>query len=337
MARWLVVAGSIVSATDPQSHPAHLPSLAPGAVPLRRGWNLGNTLDFEDRKTNLREEWMFESAAEKGFDWVRIPIYWGCRTEIDSPYTVNATFMTMVQETVDWAHKHGLRAMINTHHEDWLDRAGDQFSQQLERFLAIWDQVAKHFVSYPDDKLVFEIFNEPKDMSVDDLNQMHLKSLEVIRRSNPTRQVHIGGLHQMNLAYFLDHLDEMVVPDDAHLALTVHSYYPWKFAGIPPTIFNFTDADAQTAYDQHAALVPWAAKNGITAIVTDEMGVTHFQPNKDARLRYYTANTEAMSQLGQGYALWDDNGWWQVLNREDRTWDEGVLASLAPVKLQAVV
>ena len=43
---------------------------------------------------------------------------------------------------------------------------------------------------------------------------------------------------------------------------------------------------------------------------------------------HYRANTQACVDHGQGYALWDDNGWWQILNRGSRSWDEDVLAHL---------
>jgi len=34
---------------------------------------------------------------------------------------IDAGFLSDVNETVHWANKHGLVAMLNTHHENWFD------------------------------------------------------------------------------------------------------------------------------------------------------------------------------------------------------------------------
>merc|ERR1711963_941047 len=91
--------------------------------------------------------------------------------------------------------------------------------------------------------------------------------------------------------------DAMKIPSDANLGLTVHSYDPWNFAG-----------------DQMSRLKWWAQARGIKQVVMNEFGVTNDQPNKAARLTYYRVNSQACVNNGQGYAIWDDNGWWQVLN-----------------------
>ena len=92
-------------------------------VPLRRGWNLGNTLDDWPLPHNLPvdAEWVFESVAAKGFDWVRIPAQWGPHTATTAPYAIDPEFMAHLNETVGWALAHNLTVMVNTHHER-LDR-----------------------------------------------------------------------------------------------------------------------------------------------------------------------------------------------------------------------
>lgn len=305
---------------------------------LGKGWNLGNTLEEEGASSkNPRGEWIFQSLQSNGFDWVRIPVKWDQHTATEAPYMIDSNWTAQVVEVVGWANKHGLTAMINTHHENWLDQAGDEFDTQLVRFVAIWKQVAEQFKGYPDDKLVFEIFNEPAKMSIDNLNAMNAAVLPVIRKTNPTRQVHLGGLAKMGFWWILNpwFSDKMIIPSgDANLALTYHSYSPWGFAGPgpgpshQPSIFEYNSTMAAAEDSTSQKLHAWAQAKGLKAVVVDEFGVTHFQPNQTERLKYYAANTEASVRHGNGYAVWDDNGWFQILNRTSQQWDNRVLSKL---------
>jgi aryl-phospho-beta-D-glucosidase BglC (GH1 family) len=123
--------------------------------------------------------------------------------------------------------------------------------------------------------------------------------------------------------------DALRIPEDANLGLTVHSYDPWSFAGDHPSSTSFSDDDAADAEAQQGRLADWAKEKGIQQVMLGEFGTTVQQPNRGDRLKYYKANAEACAKHDQGYAIWDDNGWWQVLNRDTRTWDEDILAQLA--------
>ena len=131
---------------------------------------------------------VFETVAATGFDWVRIPIQWNSHTASTSPYLIDADWLATVNETVGWALKHGLKAMINTHHETWLDNE-TAFPTMLPRLEAIWEQVifarclifslfltvqvAESFASVSDDQLVFELLNEPDNITIAQLNEMN--------------------------------------------------------------------------------------------------------------------------------------------------------------------
>lgn len=304
-------------------------------VPLKRGWNLGNTLEGCAPSENPNGDWVFKSVAAAGFDWTRIPAQWGCHALEVEPYTVDPAFLATVNETVGWARRHSLRAMVNTHHENsWIDTTNETaFEAALPRLVAIWKQIAEAFATVPDDALVFELFNEPNKMSVVQLNTMNAALLPVIRASNPTRQVHLGGLANMNSGWILSHEDAMAFhAGDKHLALTVHSYDPWNFAGSsgpPPT-------HAPTAHTFDPAAMPkvmaglkeWSAKHQIP-VYLDECGCTVMQTNTTARLEYYRILRTSAEANGIGWAIWDDDGWWKTLDRKgDRTWDAGVMTAL---------
>ena len=72
-------------------------------------------------------------------------------------------------------------------------------------------------------------------------------------------------------------------------------------------------------------------RNRSVAVVHDEFGCTVMQPNRTARLLYYSTYARAAEAAGVGWAVWDDDGWYRVLSRRgNHTWDVDVLAQLVP-------
>lgn len=311
------------SPPGPSPGPSPGPAPGPPARAMQKGWNLGNTLDFTSGQ-QPRAEWIFQSVKEQGFDWVRIPVNWGGRTSTWGSFQIQAAFMAEVKQTVDWALSKGLTVMVNAHHEDWLD---NNYWGGANRFKAIWTQIAQAFAAYSTESLVFEIMNEPLHMTVDQLNAMNAAILPVIRAVSPTRLVHLGGLRQMHPTWILENPNAMVIPRDSHLAVTFHMYDPWNTCGDHPTSSTFSDGDSNSIHSIVSRMADWARARGVR-LSYNEFGCTTMQSNQDARHAEYRAATDAARQHGVPYAIWDDNGWWQTLNRNSRQWDQGVLQSL---------
>ena len=315
------------------------PKITTSPPTLHRGWNLGDTLDTTQYNPGVNAPWVFDAVKKAGFDWVRIPVHWDPHTSHTPPFAINATWMQTVIETVTWAHASGLVAMVNTHHENWFDNT-TTFDSNLPRFLAIWSQIAETFKAVPDSQLVFELLNEPSNIKIDQLNAMNAAVLPVVRKTNPTRQVHFGGLAKMGSWWILQHPDAITIPEnDGHLALTVHSYDPYAFAGPGPKtpsgghiplITTFTATDAAKGVATMKFLGEWG-RNRSMPVVHDEFGCTVMQPNRTARLLYYKTYARAAEAAGVAWAVWDDDGWFQILRRRgNRTWDAEVLAQLVP-------
>ena len=327
-------------------------------VPLLRGWNLGNTLETPCARLQymgLRSEWIFETVKSKGFDWVRIPVHWGCHTTDVAPHRVDPGWLAEVNQTVGWARQQGLRVMVNAHAEDWLDNStGTQacwtppcqgvnpriFATQLPKMIAIWTQVSRFFVDVPDDELVFELFNEPYYMNVPQLNELYAALLPAVRRSSATRQVHLGGLAHMKSSWILNNPDALKFPsNDQHLALTTHSYDPNAFSGAachapaPPPCPSVTDttfgaSDQQMVRQTFAHLGMWSTAHREIPVYHTEFGVAVFQHNLTAKALFYRTYADGASEHGVGWAVWDDDGWFRILNRKARTWNRSVTQAL---------
>lgn len=140
----------------------------------------------------------------------------------------------------------------------------------------------------------------------------------------------------------------IIPPGDRNLALTVHSYTPWDFAGpgpttiVPPstrpqhngpTNHTFTAEDETAARATMSSLAAWGQRKlgDPSRVVHDEFGCTVMQSNRTARLLYYKTYARAAEAAGVGWAVWDDDGWYRVLSRRaNQTWDADVLAQLVP-------
>ena len=129
------------------------------------GWNLGNSFECPKSET----EWgnpkttkaMIRSVSEAGFNAIRIPVRWVNHVTDTSDMSVDATWLARVREVVDWCLEEGMYVIINTHHEEWLDR-NPYYSKQEEnnrKLYALCTSIASCFRDYGE-KLVFAGTNE---------------------------------------------------------------------------------------------------------------------------------------------------------------------------------
>jgi endoglucanase len=226
---------------------------APGASPqaiamakrLGRGINLGNVFEApKDGAWGLdfkKTPELIKAAKNLGFQHVRVPVRWSSHAMARPPYTINPAFMQQVKGTVDGLIAQGLVVMLNVHHYrqldgDKLDEGESAVPDELVqvRFVMLWQQIAQTFKDYPNDKLVFEIYNEPHGRmqvgqtpsgSSDPWNNLMAYAMAQVRATNPERIVVIGPTHWNN-AYWLEQLR---LPNDPHLIVTVHQYEPFNF------------------------------------------------------------------------------------------------------------
>ncbi len=193
---------------------------------LGRGVNMGNMFEApsENEWGNPYRADYFQRIAALGFQHVRIPIRWDTpdRVQLTAPYTIDLAFLARIKEVVDAAHRQGLYAIINMHHHEeiFTDPAAVK-----PRFLAQWQQIARYFKGY-DDKLLFEVLNEPHGALTPDLwNAYFAEALAEIRKTNPTRAVLMdaplyGGVAGVPL---------LKLPDDPYLIVSPHYYNPFRF------------------------------------------------------------------------------------------------------------
>lgn len=192
---------------------------------LKRGMNLGNALEAPEEGTwgYTIEEEDLKIIKEAGFDFVRVPVRWNAYTSSKAPYEINKAMIKRVTEVVDWAYKYNLKVLINVHHFDEIMYEPKKYIPQLE---SMWEQITRHFSKY-DNKLYFEILNEPKEnMDIKTLNSTYEKIIANIRKISPTRKIALGGIMWSNFAS----TETTYVPSgDKNIILLFNYYNPFEF------------------------------------------------------------------------------------------------------------
>ncbi len=193
---------------------------------LGRGINMGNMFEApsEGEWGNPYKEDYFQKIATLGFNHVRIPIRWDVPSralQID-PYTINPTFLTRIKSVVDNAIANKLYVVFNMHHHEGIFAAP---AKDKAKFLSQWAQIADYFKGY-DQKLLFEVLNEPHDNLTPALWNVYFNdAVQIIRKTNPNRAVIMGMANYGGLSG----LPSVVLPDDKNIIIAIHYYDPFNF------------------------------------------------------------------------------------------------------------
>jgi endoglucanase len=313
---------------------------------MKLGWNLGNSFDSlggdETAWGNpVTTKAMIDMVAAKGFKTVRIPVSWGEHVGAGPSYTIDTARLDRVQAVVDYCFANGMYAIVNMHHDNaWLKPTYATEAASMVEMKAIWVQIANRFKSYSD-YLVFETMNECRvEGSTDEwnggtaenrdcINHFNQAALDAIRATggnNATRWVMIAT----HAATTLDvAIKAMVIPNDTHLLISQHTYYPYTFSlqsGSPTTwgtAQEKTDLDAELDRIRNF----WDLKG--LPVVVGEWGSIDKNNTTDRTVHaeYYANGVRARGMLG----IWWDNGYTgseglAILNRTSLSWHRPEIA-----------
>ena len=146
------------------------------------GINLGNTMDGHSNLMPNETSWQSVKTTKEyitalhdaGFNTVRIPVTWGQMIDKNNGYTINASWISRVQDIVDYCISQDMYAIINVHHDGaeqsgWLRVSAEDIDKVYEQYEYVWRNIAEYFKDY-DEHLIFESMNEITCMEGDDKN-----------------------------------------------------------------------------------------------------------------------------------------------------------------------
>lgn len=275
------------------------------------GWNLGNTLDATGAKDLTSEtSWfqpmttkaMIDGIAQAGFKTIRLPVSFHNHITDSENYTIDSAWISRVKEVVDWSLEAGLYVILNTHHDNAFKsedvKAGsalyhptkNSYAESAKFLKAVWKQLCDTFNDEYDEKLLFEVLNEPRltgtpyewnfdekseicREGADYLLKLEQDCLDTIRSSsgnNANRFVLIPALSANPDAALSDCFK---LPSDSakdKLIVSVHSYRPFAFAMYDvnnPDKTTFESADEEAIKSDFEKLYQKFTSKGVGVII----------------------------------------------------------------------
>jgi endoglucanase len=219
------------------------------------------------------------------------------------------------------------------HYEEAM--ALDPTSHQA-RFIALWQQIAEHYQSYPN-ALLFEPMNEPNGlMTAKRWNDLIAATLPAIRATNPTRNLVIGPTEWNSLGA----LDELTLPvADQHIIVTFHYYSPFEFThqgadwvdgseNWMGTTWEGSSIQKQYLQYDFNVVAQWA-KDNQRPIFLGEFGA-YSKADMDSRARWTTFAAREAEARGFSWGYWEFGAGFGVYDPAAKKWNEPLLQALLP-------
>lgn len=305
------------------------------------GWNLGNSLDAPEGETSWGNpevsETLIAAVADAGFELIRIPVSWSLYMGPAPDFTIDPAWLDRVEEVVGFVTSRGLLAVINLHHDgadgydgvEWISLNDSSGAITAEhdaavdaQFTRVWEQLSARFEAHGD-LLLFEGMNEIHDgydtppteylVRINELNQLFV---DVVRQSggnNAQRALIVPG-YNTNIDHTLAGFE---LPTDSatdKLALSVHFYDPWSFAGEASTNTWGAASPGSDSWGQEDFVVGQFDKlqaeyisQGI-AVMMGEYGAVKNAGYENYRRYYMEYVTKAAVDRGIVPVYWDNGG-----------------------------
>lgn len=302
------------------------------------GFNVGNTFETNQHpRTPTSVNAMIDAYYEQGYRMLRIPVRWldadwGEGLLADPSGVVNRAHPRLASLTsiIDHALDRGMYVVVDAHHEDWLF-TNPWSDAQLTIFRSLWSDICSIFADQGYG-LVFEVVNEPHGTLVSDaaaVRALNQTAYDVIRGCgghNAERIIVIDGDDWGSPASLrITWPSVSDIPgggNDRYLMGSIHYYSPTALTHASDAAGINTAWTAESIRTSLDKTVVWA--DGRLPIYVGELGVNwdqHAHQINDNVRGWYAAVASETRSRGWAFALWDDGGWFRVMDRTDQTFN----------------
>jgi len=372
--KWSVVCLCLflVSLSGAQTSSSGPPSTVPGSrlAHLRRGINLsewfaqvydskGYTKEHFESWTTAADIALIKSA---GFDHVRLSV--NPKPMMDAAGRTNGTaeYFGYLDAAMKMILDAGLAVEIDMHPDsDFKAKLNDD--EFVERFADYWRMVARHYASWDQERVFFEILNEPEMRDRYRWVGVEAKLAAAIRQGAPGNTILAPGARwdDDNDMIFLEPLR------DPNVIYVFHFYEPhifthqgatwglnfWRWvkglhypsspenaarvaADLPEAVhrldvirYGQDHWDAARVEAEIGQAADWASQNRVP-LVCNEFGVYRNGADASDRLAWIKDVRTALERHSIGWAMWDYSGGFGVVTKKDgkATGDEATLRAL---------
>ncbi|HBH95515.1 MAG TPA: endoglucanase [Ruminococcaceae bacterium] len=323
---------------------------------LKIGWNLGNTLDANQKtsvETASETSWgapvttvdMIKAVKKAGFNTLRLPVTW--HNHVDKDNKIAEEWLKRVKEVVDYGYKNGMYVILNIHHDTDLKYfypSYDKLEQSKKFVTDIWTQLSEEFKDY-DEHLIFECMNEPRligtnnEWWVDVNSDLAKEAIDCIVQTNQAFVDLVRASGGKNAERYLMVPSYCASPDFAccnlftlpkdsanKIIVSAHSYEPYDFAlSDNMSNKNFSERSGGSITNKMEALYDKFVSKGIPVVI-GEFGSRNKGENTEARVQHAAFYAATAKAHGITCVWWDNNAFsgngelFGLYNRSENTW-----------------
>lgn len=299
---------------------------------IGRGINFGNMFEVPPGGWNVQyKEEYFSIVKEKGFETVRLPVWFSGYADNTPPYTINEKIFERVDSAINKAIENDLNIILCMH--NYTDIMNQPKSQK-DKFICMWDQIAERYKDMPDN-VYFELLNEPNNaLDAVTWNEFAQEAIKIVRETNADRKIVIGPVNWNQYTY----INELELPEDDNLIVTIHYYEPFHFthqganwvSGSTDwigTTWNGTDEE-KTVIDNNFDLVKeWADEHNVDVFI-GEFGAYSKYADIQSRGRWTHHVREAAEERGFGWIYWEFCSSFGIYEHYIKQWNKELVDAL---------
>jgi endoglucanase len=345
------------------------------SLKLGRGTNISHWLSQSERRGAARRAFFtrddVQRIAEWGFDHIRLPLdeeqMW------DACGRQEAEAFDLLDAALDWCHEAGLKTVVDLHilRSHFFNQSTEPplFSDPAEamKFADLWRQLSARLSSRANERVGYELMNEPVAQDAGDWNRVAMTAFRAIRDKEPQRTIVLGSNRWNSVTTF----DQLHVPDDRNLILSFHFYHPmlithhqasWSSEGrmyagpiqypgrpIPEEhlaeakdpesgrLISLNLAELNKPYNRDSMVADIAKPLAVAArtrlpLYCGEFGVIHLAPHA-VRAAWYADLISVFDEYEIAWANWDYKGSFGIVDHDGTSTGiaEVMLSSHAPI------
>ena len=277
------------------------------------------------------DEKALDFLAATGFDFVRLPTDYRLWTRYFDYFHPDEQVFGAIDQALEACRTRNLHLSLNIHrapgycindnhlerHNLWVDAIAQ------DAFVFLWETFARRYQGIPGDSLSFDLVNEPPSPGEYGMTRVSHAALihrtvAAIRAITPAREIVIDGLGGGHLS--MPELADLGIIHSGRgyqpMPVSHHGAWWWaEAASAPPPTYPGVVWDGRT-WDRATLrefYQPWRDVEASGATVhIGEFGCYNHTPN-DVALRWFTDLFAIYREFGWGFALWEFNGEFGVI------------------------
>lgn len=197
----------------------------------KKGVNISHWLSQSDVRGEERVKYFtrndVQDIANLGFDHIRIPIDEEQMFLENGEKNVEA--FELLHHALNWCKEFNLKALVDlhilrTHHFNAEVKPLFTEKAAQEQFYKCWRLLSGELSKYPNDRVAYELMNEPVADEDEVWNMIVNRCLEVVRELEPERTIYIGSNKWQSFATVRS---LRFPPKDKNIVISFHYYEPF--------------------------------------------------------------------------------------------------------------